>query len=176
MIIAMSKVNRRKEIKDKEELQAKFQLSIAQNNSKVLNWLKPVKSNDESTSLAQVNGAFLQLPIIANGESLTSLDTKSSGDIQRVGDFINSNDTATFHQIKQDTSTERTRSKPMLALMNRIRDGGREKVKRKMVKRDVPESRAAQDSDSDEESSYMKNRSVRKAPVTFGKKQKGRPF
>lgn len=175
MIIAMSKVNRRKEIKEKEELQARFQLLVAQNNKKVLNWLKPVKNDDISASLALVNGSFLQLPIIANGESLSSLDTKSTDEVQRVGDFISSNDTSKFKQIKQE-STDRTRSKPMTALMNRIRDGGREKVKTKMARKPVPAAKPAEESDSDDEAAYMKNRTVKKAPVPFGKKQKGRPF
>ena len=40
-------MSRRQEIKQKEELQARFQLAIANNNKKVLNWLKPHKSSTD---------------------------------------------------------------------------------------------------------------------------------
>ncbi|KAK6456941.1 uncharacterized protein RJT20DRAFT_36002 [Scheffersomyces xylosifermentans] len=139
----MSKVNRRNEIKQKEELQARFQLSLAQNNAKALSWLKPMTVGDGHQMASKTpaasgnepvaNESFFNLPIIPNGASLSSLNDTSSKDISRIGDFI-AND-GKMNGIKQESTSrgrkELSSSKPMLALMNKMRDTNREKIRHK---------------------------------------------
>jgi len=165
----MSKPNRRKEIKEKEELQARFQLSMSQNNSKALKWLKPVDSTSHlSTSSVEAN--FFELPIIPNGASLSNLTLAKAQ--KNIGDFVNG--TEIKPQLKVPAKSQV--SKPMSALMNKMRDQSRDKVKKNKPKQ-VAKPVVSRD-DSDLEDEQVRNRSVKKStPLLFdGKKKKGRPF
>ncbi|KAK6462537.1 hypothetical protein DFJ63DRAFT_319355 [Scheffersomyces coipomensis] len=123
-------MSRRKEIKEKEELQARFQYAVSQSNSLVLDWLKPVEAshNTQSASTDSIHDSFYNLPIIPNGGSLSSL--KDDDNTLSIGEFMKSNDKE-FKNLKKDSDANRVTSKPMLALMNKTRDSTREKIKQK---------------------------------------------
>ncbi|ODV78737.1 uncharacterized protein CANTADRAFT_43193, partial [Suhomyces tanzawaensis NRRL Y-17324] len=114
-------VNRRKEIKEKEELQARFQLLMARNNTTVMSWLKP--KQDVSRDI-ETEKSFMELPIVPQGAGLAALDASSS----KIGDFIASN-TTKLAAIKEDRTAKG--SKPMMALLNKMRDSGRASVAKK---------------------------------------------
>lgn len=94
--------SRREEIKKKQELQARFQFSMAQNNARALNWLKPATSNHNQASSSETTqdgrsdstkqndddneNDFMKLRVIPQGSGLSSKTT------QTVGDFLNSKD------------------------------------------------------------------------------------
>ncbi|RCK67874.1 hypothetical protein Cantr_03495 [Candida viswanathii] len=126
---AIPVMSRRQEIKRKEELQARFQLAISNNNQKALNWLKPLKGEDLTTTKDDED-SFLNLQIIPQG---SSLDSKQSEGGQKIGDFLASKDISKSKQLQQQQSTmtrKQTNSKPMLALMNKMRDTSRKNVSR----------------------------------------------
>lgn len=133
-------MSRRLEIKQKQELQARFQLAMSANNQKALNWLKPLKSTASTTSTSSEtpnannptsDDSFMDLQIIPQGASLSKLDN-----LQKIGDFINSKDITKMKQSTTTTTTASnltsnrvTKSKPMLALMNKMRDSNRKNVR-----------------------------------------------
>ncbi|KHC34822.1 hypothetical protein W5O_04463 [Candida albicans Ca6] len=134
-------MSRRLEIKQKQELQARFQLAMSANNQKALNWLKPLKSTASTTSTSSEtpnannptsDDSFMDLQIIPQGASLSKLDN-----LQKIGDFINSKDITKMKQSTTTTTTTAsnltsnrvTKSKPMLALMNKMRDSNRKNVR-----------------------------------------------
>lgn len=133
-------MSRRSEIKQKQELQARFQLAMSVNNQKALNWLKPLKSTASTTSTSSEtpnannptsDDSFMDLQIIPQGASLSKLDN-----LQKIGDFINSKDITKMKQSTTTTTTASnltsnrvTKSKPMLALMNKMRDSYRKNVR-----------------------------------------------
>lgn len=135
-------MSRRAEIKQKQELQARFQLAMSANNQKALNWLKPLKSTASTTSTSSEtpnannptsDDSFMDLQIIPQGASLSKLDN-----LQKIGDFINSKDITKMKQSTTTTTTTTasnltsnrvTKSKPMLALMNKMRDSNRKNVR-----------------------------------------------
>lgn len=111
--------NRREEIKKKEALQAKFQLSMAQNNARAMSWLtpsssatsassstKPISGNTANTSkvpgsnqnIDDSNDEFMNLRVIPPGSGLGS--TKST---QRIGDF--------FQQFNTDPNSNKLKNK-----------------------------------------------------------------
>lgn len=196
----MSKPNRRKEIKQKEELQARFQFSLAQTNKLALNWLKPLQdqSTKDATPDSESESSFYDMCIIPQGSGLLALERK---DVSKIGDFINSNDLkkSNLQESENIKKSRTTTSKPMLALMNKMRDGQRSNIKKnyehqRQQQRQKPQyqqiqksqtvkpSPNDQDSDSDEEDrELLKSRSVKKgANIMFGGKLKGkkggRPF
>ncbi|KAI3404755.2 hypothetical protein KGF56_002458 [Candida oxycetoniae] len=133
--------NRREEIKKKQELQAKFQFSIAQNNARVLNWLQPVRSDTTTTTITTTKSKegkedqkddFLNLQVIAPGATLSF--TKNT---QTVGDFLNSKDltrTSESNKANQQNGTgdnfrKYGENKAMNALLNKIRNENREKIR-----------------------------------------------
>lgn len=178
----MSKVNRRQEIKKKEELQAKFQLAISHTNNKILNWLEP--NNNEIAHNDEEKNSFLNLPIIPQGSGLSNIEKSNKS----IGDFINSDETK-FKRLQDgnnsNNSLRKTNSKPMMALMNKMRNTNRDKAKKKgfnqILKDPKPkaniQSASINDSDSDEEQ-ISKTRSVKKGSnLLFESKiKKKRPF
>mmetsp|Transcript_4095 Transcript_4095/g.4012 ORF Transcript_4095/g.4012 Transcript_4095/m.4012 type:complete len:178 (+) Transcript_4095:124-657(+) len=177
----MSKVNRRQEIKKKEELQAKFQLAISHTNNKILNWLEP--NNNEIAHNDEEKNSFLNLPIIPQGSGLSNIEKSNKS----IGDFINSDETK-FKRLQDgnnsNSSLRKNNSKPMMALMNRMRNTNRDKTKKKGFNQNMnsPKQRAniqnpsIDNSDSDEEL-IAKSRSVKKGSnLLFESKIKKRPF
>lgn len=177
----MSKVNRRQEIKKKEELQAKFQLAISHTNNKILNWLEP---NNEIAHNDEEKNSFLNLPIIPQGSGLSNIEKSNKS----IGDFINSDETK-FKRLQDgnnsNSSLRKTNSKPMMALMNKMRNTNRDKAKRKGFNQNIntPKPKAKiqntsiDNSDSDDEL-IAKARSVKKGSnLLFESKiKKKRPF
>lgn len=118
----MSKVNRRKEIKEKEALQLKFQLALSQNSKTVLSWL-PALQNRPNDPLAADHLVFLDLPIVASGTGLSDLETAEQS--KTVGDFLQSEGTP--KNVKPENTRDiRNGSKAMAALMNRMRSNSRQ--------------------------------------------------
>lgn len=118
----MSKVNRRKEIKEKEALQLKFQLALSQNTKNVLRWL-PAIQNQPDDSLAADHQVFLDLPIVASGTGLSDLEKTDHSNT--VGDFLKSEGPP--KNVKPENPKDiRNGSKAMAALMNRMRTSSRE--------------------------------------------------
>lgn len=130
----MSKPNRRKEIKEKEELQAKFQLAISQTNTRVLSWLQPLQ---KPAGDAPQDGqkSFLDLPIIANGTGLYSL--KEGANEQRlVGDFL-ANGTGNRPSAPNETPVRKEAgSKAIHALMNKMRNSSKQKIRQNIIDRE----------------------------------------
>ncbi|KAI5949048.1 hypothetical protein KGF57_004878 [Candida theae] len=139
--------SRREEIKKKQELQARFQFSISQNNARAMNWLKPSTSNGndasttkesthtgalttspetDSVTASSTQDDFMKLRVIPQGSGLSSKTT------QTVGDFLNSKD---ISQQKSNsdgaTSNGSTKSKgsvAMNALLNKMRNETRQQL------------------------------------------------
>lgn len=172
----MSKVNRRKEIKEKEAFQLKFQLALSQTNKAVSNWLLPNATKSENIG----KQGFLDLPIVPSGAGLYELE--KNGENATVGDFLQ-NGTAIPKNIKQDPKANS--SKAMTALMNKMRTDTRKnlassskvfKGKLKILEgMKKPQIKAKQvDSDSEEESKF--NRHGKKGSGLHFDKRKKRPF
>lgn len=198
---SIKKPNRRKEIKEKEELQAQFQLNISKNNNKILSWLNPGLSSTSSKTVDDFlisNNAFFDLPIIQNGSGLSSVM-----DLQalKVGDFINSENDLLKLSTPANSSGSlggTNDSKAMAALKNSLRNKQRQKIeqrsqqkvpqnqqrknfkqtlKAKPVETSTSKKHDGDDDDDDEDIAALKGRSVKKAVVQqFGKKKKGCPF
>lgn len=194
----MSKVNRRKEIKEKESLQLKFQLALSQNNKNIQSWLP--SSNTASTGLIESESTdrqlFLNLPIVANGAGLFVLEDDEKN--RTVGDFLQAEGTP--KNVKPENVKDiRNGSKAMAALMNRmrtdnrknLRDLGNEKVhklggnrlklllevkKSQNQSENKKNTRNVESDDSDEEQLKLVQISAKKkGGLAFGKGKK-RPF
>lgn len=173
----MSKVNRRQEIKKKEELQARFQLAVSQTNKKILNWLQP---NDTISENHDEKQSFLSLPIIPQGSGLSNIEKQNNC----IGDFINSdeNKLKQFQSNDVNKNLRKPTSKPMMALMNKMRNSNRDKIKKNHVNhqkhKPKPQNLPIDNSDSEEEM-ISKSRTVKKSSNLLFEpkgKKKGRPF
>ncbi|KAG7193176.1 uncharacterized protein KQ657_000930 [Scheffersomyces spartinae] len=176
-----SRANRRKEIQEKQDLQAKFQLSIQQMNTKVSNWLSSPEKKEAQPEIPADN-PFLQLPIIPQGGTLSNMK-----DLSTVKDFVEG-DGKKPHGIEKDKKT--STSQPMTALLNRIRDEQRRNTANKFkangtgkVHKDPLNKQKAVtikkihdiEDDDDEISNKHRHRAVTKSSgLQFGKKK--RPF
>ncbi|OBA19342.1 hypothetical protein METBIDRAFT_46672 [Metschnikowia bicuspidata var. bicuspidata NRRL YB-4993] len=199
----MLKVNRRKEIKEKEDFQLKFQLAISANNANVLNWLPQTQENESREGIPTTNSKdlFLDLPVISGGAGLFELDRDgANNDSPTIGSFLNSENIP--QKLNTGTARDvRTGSKAMSALMNKMRSDSRKNVAEKYqikkerteyrprlkIMEDMKKQKQKQPSkstmiesmvhDSDEEESKSKQIYGKKTAVPqFGKKNKGRPF
>lgn len=172
----MSKVNRRKEIQQKEALQAKFQHAMAQTNTKVSLWLQPYQS--ETTTTAK-DTSFHNLPIIPAGSGLQALEDDKH---HKIGDFISGNETG-LRKLKVDESNAVAGSRAMNALMNKMRKETRQKprvekparVSVGKVKPKAPPKKVESDSDSDDNLASHRGRSVQKGTNLLFEKRT-RPF
>lgn len=169
-------MSRRKEIKEKELLQAKFQTALSQNNDKVLKWLQPQKTSEAN----HFNKDFLNLPIVGQGQGLNSIS-----DSDTINDFMKD-------EKKVAQTRVQNQSKPMSMLMNKMRNNNRDKVKRNIInnqrkikvekngtlanggRKEKPKnvknnnSRVRDESsDSESEDDGLKNRSTKKANLLF---------
>ncbi|KAK6199291.1 uncharacterized protein RJT21DRAFT_121603 [Scheffersomyces amazonensis] len=185
-------MSRRQEIKQKEELQARFQYSVAQNNAKVLSWLKPSEQKGQTKTQTDNkpdnnSDSFFNLPIIPSGQSLASVESMTSG-LTKIGEFIQSTDQQ-MKSVKQSSGpghannvARRNVSKPMLALMNKSRNVTRDRVKEKAQARVSINKSVKEEVDSDsDEDRILESRSVKKrlpdiAKAKSNTKKKGRPF
>lgn len=174
-------MSRRQEIKQKEELQARFQLAIANNNKKVLNWLKPHKSSTDeinTTTTSTTNeqdDSFLNLQIIPLG---SSLNMKTTENIQKIGEFLTSKDISKSKQLaQQDNLKKHGGSKPMLALMNRMRDSNRKNIQKTANKKNIRQNKKLEtnkqptevnDDDEEEDEDERDSRDIRSRTAKKG--------
>lgn len=121
----MSKVNRRKEIKEKEAFQLRFQLALNESNNTVANWLP--KQNEETEKPS--GDDFLNLPILTNGLGLYELE--EDDEVQKtISDFVNPEkdpQKVKLHENRQNQAG----TKAMTALINKMRNDSRGRVNSK---------------------------------------------
>lgn len=155
--------NRREEIKQKQELQARFQFSISQNNALALHWLKPASTNQnetptsplqstqetDSTNSTRPDDDFMKLRVIPQGSGLSSKTT------QTVGDFLNSKDIIT-HQKNKDNGTTSRRgngngkgSVAMNALLNKMRNETRKELGQSRHTNQMQQSKSKKETKND---------------------------
>lgn len=167
--LTMSRV---KEIKEKQALQAKFQLAINSTTNHVFSWLKPLKTTnqDSSSSSSTVsNNDFFDLPIISGGSGLAlSSDAHNKEDINTIGDYVKSGKSLSSlnkkktqqRSIHQIHKVHKDDSKALSTLRNKMKNSSRLKQRDQWVQ-PKPQARPQQqqhshqpisnDSDSDEE-------------------------
>lgn len=126
-----------KEIKQKQELQAKFQLAINSTTNHVANWLTPLKSNvSQITETSNSNNDFFDLPIISGGSGLSlSKDDIDEENINTIGEYIKSGKSiSSLNKKKQQQQKsingsmykiQKTDSKALGALRNKMKNGNR---------------------------------------------------
>ncbi|PVH18484.1 uncharacterized protein CXQ87_001414 [Candidozyma duobushaemuli] len=163
----MSKVNRRKEIKEKEAFQLRFQLALNESNNTVANWLP--KQNEETEKPS--GDDFLNLPILTNGSGLYELEEDDEAQ-KTISDFVNPEKDPQKVKVQENRQNQ-AGTKAMTALINKMRNDSRgrannkdgqgpkkketQKQKQKPVKVEV-------ESDSDEEERKISaQRSTKKA-------------
>lgn len=93
-------MSRAREIQEKLDLQAKIQLSLSNQSSKVVSWLNPstnananANANAENDELKTSQLDFFQLPVIQVGSGLNmedDNDQQTQSDIHTIGEFIKS--------------------------------------------------------------------------------------
>lgn len=143
-------MSKRKEIKEKEQLQAQFRLSLSKVDSRIESWLHETK--DASKDKVQADRAakdrklFESLPIIGPGKGLSIADSAgtekngsgSEDESMRIGDFVKGGgkrNKAIQNRIR-GIKRRREDSPSMRALRNKLRDTKREQIKRGMSERD----------------------------------------
>ena len=87
-------MSRAKEIKEKEQLQAKLALAFSQKRKTVLSWLGDDKSQDGDVTESEKN-SFLSLPVMSAGALLNLNDATSNRitsdnkkEIGTIGEFL----------------------------------------------------------------------------------------
>lgn len=181
----MSKVSKRQEIKEKEALQARFQLALKQQSAKVLSWLptetqtNKTDASEKSESRLAERAEFLNLPIILQGSGLFELENEENSGkngASTIGSFISSEETK---KIAPPERKGAPASKAMSSLMNKMRGDTRRQIhererEKSRFKLKEPQ-RAAVEPESDEELKLAQiQRKVFKPAV--GGKKKARPF
>ncbi|SMN22379.1 similar to Saccharomyces cerevisiae YGR251W NOP19 Essential protein required for maturation of 18S rRNA [Maudiozyma saulgeensis] len=151
-------MSRAKEIQEKLALNAKLQIALNSNTSKVLSWLggeQDEEKNKDSNGtkneqaynikdLEDSKKMFFQLPVVQIGSGLSigdSTDNEGSTDIHTIGEFVKSNKKVSSLAKKKKRSehlNERNNiyrvakddTRAMVALKNKIRTGRREDIRR----------------------------------------------
>ncbi len=160
-----------KEIKEKQALQAKFQLAINSTTNHVSSWLKPLKTTnqDSSSSSTVSNNDFFDLPIISGGSGLAlSSDLHNKEDINTIGDYVKSGKSLSSlnkkktqqRPIHQVHKVHKDDSKALSSLRNEMKNSSRLKQRDQLVQPKLQAKPQQQqhnhqsnsnDSDSDEE-------------------------
>ena len=134
-----------KEIKEKQALQAKFQLAINSTTNHVSSWLKPLKTTnqDSSSSSSTVsNNDFFDLPIISGGSGLAlSSDAHNKEDINTIGDYVKSGKSLSSlnkkktqqRSIHQIHKVHKDDSKALGALRNKMKNSSRLKQRDQLM-------------------------------------------
>lgn len=140
-------MSKRKEIKEKEQLQAEFRLSLSRVSSRIEGWLngevksvsKDKKANDQA---AKDRLLFESLPIIAPGKGLNIVqDAETGNDVSgrrnesmKIGDFVRGEGKKSKMIGNKIRGIKRRQedSASMRALRNKLRDTRREKIRRGM--------------------------------------------
>lgn len=186
----MVKANRREDVKEKEVLQARLKVAFSLTNDKVTSWLNKNKSDGEQASQKPSNSDYLNLPIIKNGRGL-EFDNKHL----TIGDFMNS-DIRQMNKLDKnplrtsaDNKIVKNDSKPMSALMNKIRKDQKENIRKRTAnlkerhlnsinpveKKSIDSNVDTNESDeSDDEALLNKSRTAKKGSnLLFESKLKG---
>lgn len=160
-----------KEIKEKQALQAKFQLAINSTTNHVSSWLKPLKTTnqDSSSSSTASNNEFFDLPIISGGSGLAlSSDLHNKENINTIGDYVKSGKSLSSlnkkktqqRSIHQIHKVHKDDSKALGALRNKMKKSSRLKQRDQLMQPKLQAKPQQQqhnhqsnsnDSDSDEE-------------------------
>jgi hypothetical protein len=169
-----------KEIRQKKELQARFQLAVNSTSSLVSGWLKPATASSSGTSSAIIDDpskhAFFNLPIIggSSGLSLEAPTDSESADISTIGDYVRTGKSLISlgnkkkgldkpnAKLKQSIAHQ---SKALSALQTKIRQSNTQKHKRDRstpIRNKQESSRTSRravdnDSDSDEDEPVQKS-------------------
>ncbi|AMD21184.1 HEL096Cp [Eremothecium sinecaudum] len=152
-----------KEIREKQELQARLQASFSRNASKVLEWLGDDATEKESKDLTESKSSFLKLPVVQIGAGLNLSDNynvQDKNDIHTIGEFVKSDkNVSTLAKKKQANKTgqqgngiyrvRKEDSKAMVALKYKVRNNQRSQLNHKYSSADVPDN--SKDNESDDE-------------------------
>lgn len=181
----MSKVHRKQEIKLKDELQARFQHSLSQSNSRVLSWLKPAAVSASQEPLVVTQDSFHHLPIIPTGSTLFTLSHES----KTIGSFIDGkpSDLLLLKRVPAGGIT----SKAMVALKHKMRNFNRDRISKSrkgyvysrptlpnQTGATAKNSRTSSSTmtESDEDEATRAERFVKKGYIRPTKEKKQRPF
>lgn len=121
----MSKVNRRKEIKEKEAFQLRFQLALNESSNKVANWLPSQEEESERPS----GEDFLNLPILSTGLGLYELEDDDKAQ-KTISDFVNPEKDPQKLKIQENRQNQ-AGTKAMTALINKMRNDSRGRANNK---------------------------------------------
>lgn len=186
----MSKLNNRKDIKQKEELQAQFQLAISKANETVLSWLRPGQVNSTlDTDLSVDALQFLNLPVIPLGQglSLSESNEDDESNIHTIGDFINGDKKLSslakkkragatlsdrINRINNRHKISKNDNRALVGLKNKLRNDTRNQVRRdnniaqsrnNSVTRSAQKTRVTDDDDDeDEDEKHLDQRNTKK--------------
>ncbi|CAL9729521.1 nucleolar protein 19 [Monosporozyma unispora] len=175
-------MSRAKEIQEKLDLQAKIQLSLSNQSSKVESWLNNEKitndNNNDELKHSQLD--FFQLPVIQIGSGLNmenNDDISTQSDIHTIGEFIKSDKKVSTlskrRQYKQSNDSKQSYvrnnihriakddTKAMIALKRKMRKDIMSKSK---TARDTTNNNNNDDSDSsdDDEDRHSKHNQTTK--------------
>lgn len=184
-------MSRAKEIKEKEELQAKLALTFNRKRQTVLSWLGESASTDAEIQEKDKND-FLHLPVMPAGALLNLNDTTSKKvtvgnkkEIGTIGEFLKGDRKVSTltkkrgHNNSSNTNlnTNKHDNKATIAFKNKMRDEQRKKIRKdtKNIKKSSVTKytgNSMNDSDSDDDMKFKKEKQIKNKnmPLQFGKK------
>lgn len=185
-------MSRAKEIREKQELQAKLSLAFSKKKQTVLSWLGEDKDENEEATIADNKNEFLNLQVVSTGSILNlsensgpstqgSLNNKT--EIGTIGEFLKSDKKVSALTKKRNNnkpgalrdqfSAHKSDNKATLAFKNKMRDSARKQL-RTSSSGDTKQRNKQDESDSDDEKPSHGRGSAKKAnnlPLQFGKKK-----
>lgn len=184
-------MSRAKEIKEKEELQAKLALTFNRKRQTVLSWLGESASNEAEVQEKDKND-FLHLPVMPAGSLLNLNNTTSSRttvdnkkEIGTIGEFLKGDrkvSTLTKRRGHKNTPNNNLNSnkhdnKATIAFKNKMRDEQRQRVRKEPKNSKKTHTakytvNSLNDSDSDDEVKFKREKQIKSKnmPLQFGKK------
>ena len=189
--INLQVMSRAKEIKEKEELQAKLALTFNRKRQTVLSWLGESASNEAEVQEKDKND-FLHLPVMPAGSLLnlnnttsnrTTVDNKK--EIGTIGEFLKGDrKVSTLTKRRGHSNTQNTNlnsnkhdNKATIAFKNKMRDEQRQRVRKEPKNSKKTHTakytvNSVDDSDSDDEVKFKREKQIKSKnmPLQFGKK------
>ena len=188
-------MSRAKEIREKQELQAKLALAFNKKRQTVLSWLGNDDNQNDEKNIEHSKFEFMNLPVIATGSILNLNDNKSNNSSQQVVD--NKTEIGTIGEclksekkissltkkrnhnnnksiVSEQFKVQKNDNKATAAFKNKMRDSSRDQL-RKNSKNENNRNFNKEDSDSDDEDRFKRVNIKKKAnnmPLQFGKKNK----
>lgn len=187
-------MSRAKEIKEKEQLQAKLALAFGRKRQTVLSWLGEDKSHENDIQNKDKNG-FLNLPVMSAGSLLNLNNTTTNRmtsdnkkEIGTIGEFLKGDRKVSSLTRKKNYNSgvsssldaNKNDNKATLAFKNKMRDDHRKKL-RKQTEGSVTKNGTKphaispnNDSDSDDDMKFkaQKHQKNKNMPLQFGRKHK----